>query len=162
MLHLLRKLACCSFVHTLVFDLLMAACSAYVYSAPTLVDLNHDGKLEILLATSVGFVYALNHLGQSLPGWPVQMGEVQAQVAAADVDGDGYVEIFAVDTRGSVACFNVNGTLRWDVHLRTSMTQAPTLGDVNGDGRLDVVMGGAAGEVFALDAATGAPFLPDA
>ena len=50
---------------------------AYAYSTPTLVDLDHDGKLEILIGTSVGLVYALDHTGKVLQGWPVQMGEVQ-------------------------------------------------------------------------------------
>lgn len=131
-------------------------CRAYVYSSPTLADLDHDGKLETIAATSVGFIYVLDSAGKPLPGWPVQMGEVQAQVAVADADGDGLLELFAADTRGSVAAFTRNGTLLWDTHLRTPVTQAPTFGDVNGDGRLDAVFGSGAGEVFALDAATGA------
>lgn len=130
-------------------------CRAYVYSSPTLADLNHDGKLETIAATSVGFVYVLDSAGKPMPGWPVQMGEVQAQVAVADVDGDGFLELFAADVRGSIAAFDCNGTLLWDAHMRTPITQAPALGDVNGDGRLDAVFGSGAGEVFALDAATG-------
>jgi hypothetical protein len=80
---------------------------------------------------------------------------MQAQVAAADVDGDGWLEVFAVDTRGSIACFDVNGTLRWDSHVRSTMSQAPTFADANGDGRLDVIFGTSAGEVFVMDAQTG-------
>eukprot|EP00892_Ulva_mutabilis_P001015 jgi/Ulvmu1/10914/UM007_0091.1 len=128
---------------------------AYVYSAPTLADLNHDGKLEVIAATSVGFIYVLDSAGKLVPGWPVQMGEVQTQVAVADADGDGWLELYAADLRGSIAAFDCNGTLLWDVHMRTPVTQAPAFGDVNGDGRLDAVFGSAAGEVFALDAATG-------
>lgn len=131
-------------------------CRAYVYSTPTLADLDHDGKLEVIAATSVGFIYVLDAMGELKPGWPVQMGEIQAQVAVADVNGDGFLELFAVDTRGSIASFDRNGTLLWDVHMRTPITQAPSFGDVNGDGRLDAVFGSGAGEVFALDAATGA------
>jgi hypothetical protein len=50
-----------------------------VYSSPTLADLDHDGHLEILMGTSVGYVYVLNRFGNPLPGWPVQMGEIQAR-----------------------------------------------------------------------------------
>lgn len=82
---------------------------------------------------------------------------MQAQVAAADVDGDGWLEVFAEDTRGSVAMFGANGTLRWDAHVRATMSQAPTFADVDGDGRLDCVLGSSAGEVYAMDAQTGAP-----
>ena len=34
---------------------------AHIFSPPTLVDVNHDGKLEIIVGTSVGFVYILDH-----------------------------------------------------------------------------------------------------
>jgi outer membrane protein assembly factor BamB len=129
---------------------------AYVYSTPTVVDLDHDGKMEILVGTSVGFVYALDHKGSPLPGWPIQMGEVQAQVATADVDGDGNLEILALDTRGSAALFNKSGHLLWDVHVRSPLAQPASFGDINGDGRLEAVFGSASGEVFALDAQTGA------
>ncbi len=33
---------------------------AYAYSSPTLVDLNGDGKLEIVVGTSMGFLYVLD------------------------------------------------------------------------------------------------------
>ena len=43
---------------------------AYIYSAPTVVDLDGDGYLEIVVGTSVGFIYALNHYGDPLPPSP--------------------------------------------------------------------------------------------
>ena len=127
-----------------------------MYSSPTIVDVDHDGKLEIIVGTSVGFVYVLNSQGSVLPGWPVQMGEVQAQVAVADVDGDSYLELAAVDTRGNVALFDREGKLRWDIHVRSPIAQPVTFGDIDGDGRLEAVFGAASGEVYALDALTGA------
>jgi outer membrane protein assembly factor BamB len=126
-----------------------------VYSSPTIVDLDHDGKLEIIIGTSVGFLYVLDHLGHLRPGWPKQMGDIQAQVAVADVNGDGYLELLALDSRGSAAMFNVNGTLLWDQHVRSPLSQAASFGDINGDGRLEAVFGAASGEVFAFDAVSG-------
>jgi hypothetical protein len=35
--------------------------TAHMFSSPTLVDLDVDGKMEIIVGTSVGFVYALDH-----------------------------------------------------------------------------------------------------
>jgi hypothetical protein len=32
-----------------------------MFSSPTLVDLDADGKMEIIVGTSVGFVYVLDH-----------------------------------------------------------------------------------------------------
>lgn len=51
-----------------------------MYGSPTVVDLDRDGFREIIVGTSMGFIYVLDHLGNTMPGWPVQMGDVQAQV----------------------------------------------------------------------------------
>lgn len=68
---------------------------AHIFAPPTLVDLDGDGRLEIVIGTSVGFVYVLDSAGNPRQGWPVQMGEVQGQVLVADLNGDGQMEIFA-------------------------------------------------------------------
>lgn len=50
--------------------------------------------------------------GDTCPGWPIQMGEVQGQVMVADLNADGAVEIFAgVGTDECVhapACLHTN------------------------------------------------------
>lgn len=38
---------------------------------------------------SQGYVYVLDSEGAAREGWPVQMGDVQGQVAVADIDSDG-------------------------------------------------------------------------
>lgn len=49
--------------------------------SPSVADLDGDGKLEVVVGTSVGFLYALNgHDGSNREGFPLQMGELQAQV----------------------------------------------------------------------------------
>lgn len=35
--------------------------TAHMFSAPTLADIDVCGKMEIIVGTSVGFVYVLNH-----------------------------------------------------------------------------------------------------
>ena len=116
-----------------------------------------DGKVEIVVGSSVGFLYVLDGAsGESKNGWPKQMAEIQAQVLAEDVDGDGFLEIVACDTKGSVACFDGRtGLERWEVHLGASITSNPTLGDVDGDGRLELVVPTGSGAVVTLDASTG-------
>jgi hypothetical protein len=47
------------------------------------------GQLEVVVGTAMGLVYVMAAAsGESLSGFPVQFGEIQAQVAVADVVGD--------------------------------------------------------------------------
>lgn len=41
--------------------------------------------------------------GNTWPGWPVQMGEVQGQVLVADLNADGKMEIFAGESLAAAA-----------------------------------------------------------
>lgn len=74
------------------------------FASVSAVDLDHDGDLEILTADSDGRVWAWNHNGSPLPGYPLRLntnGErVNTPLAIADINGDNRPEI-AAGTRGS-------------------------------------------------------------
>lgn len=133
---------------------------AFAYSSPTVADLDGDGKLEIVVGTSVGFLYALTHDGNTVSGFPLQMGEIQGQVSVADVNDDGELEIVAADTRGNIAAFSAKGEEVWERHLGSLVAQGATGGDVNGDGRTEVVVATSDGRVYVLDGATGKDVAP--
>lgn len=79
-----------------------------------MADLDNDGKLEVILGTSLGFLYVIDHKGDVKPGWPVTMAEIQGQVAVGDVNDDGQLELVATDNRFNVVVFNWRGKEVWE------------------------------------------------
>ena len=49
------------------------------------------------------------------------MGNIEAQPVVADVNHDGLLEVLAVDKRGSVAVFTINGQELWERHVKSSI-----------------------------------------
>jgi hypothetical protein len=110
-------------------------------------------------------VYCMDHDGDALPGWP-QAGEndFRAAGAAGDLDGDGVFEVVAVDTKGVIYAWRVDGSevidgdsnpMTTGVFFRTPATayhyQTPALCDIDSDGRDEVLLGTRAGLLFALN-----------
>jgi hypothetical protein len=74
----------------LTFDLAHSEYRGYISTTPTLVDIDNDGFLDIIVGTQVGFVYAINHQGKLHDGgFPFVMDAIFAEIVAEDVTGDG-------------------------------------------------------------------------
>lgn len=124
----------------------------------TVVDLDADGVLEVVVGTGLGFVYVLDALtGEVRPNWPVQctrppfegdddltpvdshgevVSPVVAQVVAADVDGafNSDLELIVVGD-GMVSVYESTGELRWRHYdgLTGLVAAEPVMADLDGD-----------------------------
>lgn len=133
---------------------------ARIYSSPTVVDLDNDGKLDIIVGTSVGSVYVLGGeegLWNPRLARSINMDVIGAPIVAADITGDGKMNLLVADDAGTVVCFDVDGTAVWETRISSSVNHAPILGDVDGDGTLDVVISAVVGHVWALSGVDGKP-----
>lgn len=133
---------------------------AYIYSSPTVVDLDGDGYLDILVGTSFGLFYVLDHHGKVREKFPLEMADIQGAVVAADINDDGKIELVTTDTHGNVAAWTAQGDEIWEVHLKSLVPQGPTVGDVDGDGHTDVVVPTSSGNIYVLNGKDGSYVRP--
>jgi len=108
--------------------------AASLEASPKLFDLNGDGRDELIQATADGVVLALQADGTNLPGWPVQTRRLRSLDPA--VAGN-HLEAPAFRS-GAVRADRGQGILA-----------TPAIGDLDGDGLVEVVAATYDGEVYA-------------
>ncbi|KAF7143171.1 hypothetical protein RHSIM_Rhsim05G0205700 [Rhododendron simsii] len=133
---------------------------AYVYSSPTVVDLDGDGNLDILVGTSYGLFYVLDHKGKVREHFPLEMAEIQGAVVAADINDDGKIELVTTDVHGNIAAWTAQGKEIWETHIKSLVPQGPSIGDVDGDGRTEVVVPTLSGNIYVLSGMDGSVVRP--
>ena len=123
--------------------------STFNDSKITACDINGDGIEEILAGNTNGYMYCFHPDGSIL--WAKYCGAaIRGGAACWDVDGDGKKEVFWGDMNGvvwGVACNGWNLS-QWGWPKQTAKTGgfvgvygAPAIGDINGDGAADIVVG---------------------
>jgi hypothetical protein len=128
-----------------------------LWSSPQIVDLNRDGRPEIVVGTGNFFQ---DDRGQYLRVWNADgtlrltlptIGRTLASPLIADLDGDGSVEIIAATLQGYVQAWNAAGTQVFSTQARpytdnpeagTSLpiARAPVAVDLDGDGTLEIMV----------------------
>ncbi len=125
-----------------------------IWSSPAVADLNLDGFPEIIVGTGHYYgediaqgdgyhVWAWDHLGNPVPGWPVNTGgNVFSSPAVADVNGDGFFEVACSSLDGWTYLWTHNGQLIWQRQVwAANKLASPSIGDINGDGVVDILVG---------------------
>ena len=71
-----------------------------------------------------------------------------------DLLGDGHLSVVAVDTWGSVYCFDESGQRRWKYSrtVQSGEFRVPVFADLEGKGKLDILVADSRGHLDALDA----------
>ncbi len=115
------------------------------FSSPSLVDLNGDGRKEIVAPFYSTFVFSAK--GHLLSRGTASQGRVYAPSVVTDLEGDGIPDIVVGGT-GSVAAYQFrHGRLHlkrgWPASVRsggqTPEVRGLAAADLNGDGRVEVV-----------------------
>ncbi len=137
-----------------------AALPGLAGTCPVWADLDGDGSLEAVAATTAGLAV---FDAQGAPRWTYpEAGSGDAFVpaaspAVADADGDGLLETYAIST-SRLVCLEQDGYLRWEWEPETPLAGAPTVADANSDAVFEVYCQSADGvKLYVLDAAYGDP-----
>lgn len=143
-----------------------------LWSSPVVTDIDRDGRPEIVLGGDIwagnplgkpagGLTWILKRDGSTYPGYPKSTpGQtVWSSPAVADLNGDGHKDVIVgtganwpEPTGRSVNAFtaktgrNLSG---WPVAVDGRVVASPAIGDVDGDGKLDVTFASDGGWVYA-------------
>lgn len=124
-----------------------------IASRPILCDVDLDGRIEVVFGSWDHHVYCLDAVTGELR-WETELkGRIRSGLAMADLNGDGRQEILAGDPFG-LACLGSDGRLVWEFRSpgeEMVVAVPPVVGDLDGDGRLDVVFGTQSGFLYALN-----------
>ncbi len=128
-----------------------------VFSTPAIGDITGNGRPEIVFGGWDQKIHAIDGNCNSIPGFPYHVDDtVWSSPALYDIDGDGRLEIFiggdqspgagSINWQGGEfrALDYRNGRVHeiWKRQIRDVIHSSPAIGDINGDGRMEVVVGG--------------------
>jgi outer membrane protein assembly factor BamB len=128
------------------YTLPAANCTIHSVADPTVADLNGDGRLEVLAATTE----------QEVAIFDAESGDVQTRLGlsnygytkplVADLAPSPGREIVAVDVSGTAFVFAANGTELWTADLGGYVWAQPTVADFDADGEPELLVGERTGE----------------
>ncbi|HZM17103.1 MAG TPA: C25 family cysteine peptidase [Candidatus Krumholzibacteria bacterium] len=141
--------------------------SPFLRCAPAVAPLDPSSPgQEIVFGGTNGKLYVLDAQGRPLPGWPRTaplggdpFGTVFASgICIADLERDGQREMVFLESSGRLHAMHTDGSelpgfpVGGIQALSGSVVPSPALGNLQGDGALEIVVGGSDGRIHVFDA----------
>ena len=124
------------------------ACKERVRSC-AVADVDGDGKPEVLLGGNDECVHLLDRAGKEIRSWHCDVTLISGQghgrnpevtaLAAADINGDGKVEILAGTRNCWIIAYTIEGKVLWQQSRQYHGVRRILVADVDGDGKPEVL-----------------------
>ena len=129
--------------------------TAEIRSSPLIIDLNNDGDNEIIFGDYSGVVHIYFDDGTEYFNgtFPFETGnQIWGSPAAADLDGDSYIDFVITSKSRHLYIFDYNG-LKTDYETELYLIGTPAIGNVDDDPELEIVFSGYSSnnKIFAIN-----------
>lgn len=115
-----------------------------IQADPAITDMDGDGDLEVFIGGLDRLIYAVDHNGIFLEGWPVSTnGAIYSAPALADVNADGVAEVFIGSNDRFLYGLYLDGSNigGFPVENTNNIQGNPSVADLDGDGDVEIIVG---------------------
>jgi len=128
--------------------------------SPALADMDGDGYLDIVAASTAGGLYAWNRNGAIVSPWnnvrysTITSWSTECSPIVADINGDGRPDVLMGDENGQLTAFSgVDASMLpgFPIQLSGEVKGAPAVCDCDGDGKTEIAVAGWDKNVYMWD-----------